>query len=235
MPIRAQADKKFNLRFLLISLVALGFGCWFLYDAIIGYPKELTRSEGFYEKVLSSDGDGPAWKPVDADVWQQRAKENDWSLAKPKDPDEMRSKIFMQYAMAVMSFLVGIPALIHFLRTGSAWIEADEKAIWNSFGQKCEFQSIRSVDKSRWEKKGIAKVQYEQDGTSKTFVIDDLKFDRKCTDEIMMLLESKIDAKLVSGAPLERELVQNQTDTRPRNDSGGEDVPDESNADSLAE
>ena len=211
MTIRAEADSKFNLRFLVIGLVAIGFGFYCLYDGFIAYPKELARSEAFYERVLKSDGEGPAWKPVDQDVWEKRAKENDWSLAKPKKPDEMRSKILMQYAMAVMSFLVGLPALTHFLLVRKKWIEADDSAIWNSGGLRCEFDKITLVDKNRWEKKGIAKVHFEDGGNSKIFVIDDLKFERQATDEIMMLMESKIDAGIVEGAPLEKDLPQNKT------------------------
>ena len=205
VPIRAEIDSKFILRFLIIGIVMIGFGLYCVYDGFIAYPKELEKAKGFYTQTVSPDGK-MEWTPVPAEQWQEIAEANNWTLSEPHKPDVMQGKIYWQYGMAIMSFLVGIPILVHYLRSKNAWIEADETGISNHSGQKVAYSEIEGVDKSRWEKKGIAKVAYTADQKKKIFVIDDLKFLRKPTDEIMATVESNIDRELVKGAPLESEL-----------------------------
>lgn len=207
MPIRAESDRKFLLRFLVIGIVLLGFGGWCLYDGFIAYPKKLKISEAFYEETSSPDG-VQEWTPISAKEWDAIARRNGWESAeKPKTPDEVRALIWSQYGMAAMSFLVGLPILIHWLLSRKQWIEVDQQGLRNSRRQNVAFDLIDKIDKSRWERKGIAKVHWTEGNRKGVFVIDDMKFLREPTDRIMEFVESRIDAERVFGAPLERELT----------------------------
>ena len=61
------------------------------------------------------------------------------------------------------------------------WIEADEKTLSTHAGQSVPFESITDVDTTRWKNKGIAVVQYEDNGKPGRITLDDWKFDRSAT------------------------------------------------------
>ena len=58
-------------------------------------------------------------------------------------------------------------------------------------------------------KKGIGVVHFkDQFGNEGTFILDDLKFDRKITDEIVRWVESKIPQEMiVNGSPETSEIA----------------------------
>ncbi len=216
--VRAESDSKFILRFLVIGIVLLGFGAYCLYDGFIQYPHDLTRSKAFFTKGITSTGES-GWIPVDADLWQKTAEDNGWVLNEPKKPDVIEANIIWQYGMAAMSFLVGFPILFHYLRSKNAWIQADGDGLSNHKGQSVAFSDILQVDKTRWEKKGIAKIEYSSDGQTGKFIIDDLKFLRTPADQIMHLVESNIEPNLVFGARLESELEPLPPEPEPSSDN----------------
>ncbi len=52
-------------------------------------------------------------------------------------------------------------------------------------------QAVRDIDKTKWDRKGIAYVDYElPDGTQGSFRLDDFVYERKPTDEIFARIES---------------------------------------------
>ena len=46
------------------------------------------------------------------------------------------------------------------------------------------------IDKTKWEKKGITRIHYAQDGNTKTYVFDDFKFERVKMGEILAQIEN---------------------------------------------
>ena len=76
----------------------------------------------------------------------------------------------------------------------------------NAKGQSVKWEQISKIDKTKWEKKGIAKLSYGEGGN--VFVIDDLKFDREVTDQIMELVEEKVGADKIVGGKSEAEYRQ---------------------------
>ena len=208
MEIRAESDSKFMLRFLLIAVMLLGYALWSLYDGFVAYPKEMKRAEAFYSAEMMAMGETDR-----AERWQVIAQENDWKRSKPKKPDEVQGLIYWQYGMAFMCTLIGVPMLIKYLRSRGAWIGATDQGLQSSGGETVPFDAITQVDKTRWAKKGIARVHYNQDGSDKVFVLDDFKFLRDPMGNIMQLLEQKIDASLVTGGPLESEAAAAKDET----------------------
>ena len=66
-------------------------------------------------------------------------------------------------------------------------------------------EAIRQMDKSRWDRKGIAKVEYElAPGQSNRLTLDDFIYDRPPTDRIV----ERIEAHLARSAPRSGEDVQ---------------------------
>ncbi len=212
MKIRAESNKGFLQRFLLIAIVCFGFGLYCLYDGFIAYPKELERSEAYYQLLSASesgkDGEDDYFSSGIESEWGALARSNGWSLAKPKkEPPIIRSDIIWQYGMAFVSFLVGFSVLINYLRSRNAWLELDGQNVVSSWGQTLELQQIQGIDKRKWEKKGISKISYDDAGKTRTLVIDDFKFDRTSIGDILQRIESSVVREAIVGGPTQQEIA----------------------------
>jgi hypothetical protein len=184
MTIRSNNDPRYSRRFLFMGIAALGFMFYCLYDGIVRYPAQRQRA---HDEFIASGGK--------EDDWGQFAKEN-----------EVRSEvdIQMQFIMAAVAGSIGLLLISIPLRMRGRWIEADETGITSSWGQSLKFDQITGVNKRKWRDKGIAKVAYIDDnGRKRRFVIDDFKFERYPTDDILYELEQRIDPALISGGPPE--------------------------------
>jgi hypothetical protein len=72
----------------------------------------------------------------------------------------------------------------------------------SSWGQGFDCDEIVSIDKKRWRDKGIARINYEQGGRRRRFVVDDFKFARDATDAILYELEAQIELdRIIGGLP----------------------------------
>jgi len=73
-------------------------------------------------------------------------------------------------------------------------------------GGEIELKDITKIDKTRWEKKGITKVSATgADGKERTMIIDDLKFEREPTDQIMAEIERVAGVDKIIGGKSEAE------------------------------
>ena len=192
---RANADKKFLLKFLIISIALIGYLAYCLYDGFYKYPKELKRAEG-YAAIKDIDDDA-----VRDERWAEITSEKGWKrLPVPKAPDEVEWTIKEQYIQAVLCAIVALPLFIWYFRKKSSWVEADGNSIKSSWGQGFNYEDVVEIDKKKWEKKGIALVKYKSGSDEETFKLDDLAYDRKVMDQILYDLEQAVgEDKIVNG------------------------------------
>ena len=203
---RAETEKFFWLKFLAIGLGTLGFGAYAAWDAAVEGPYQLKQAEA-WEPLYHSD----LKEDAKMDKWKEIATENGWSTKHPKKEITVKSRtefIYFNYGLMAICGLIALPCLLWCLKTKGTWIESTENGLRNSSGQQLTLDQITKVDKARWDKKGITVVHYTDDqGGKNTFLIDDLKFDRTATDEIMAWIEENIDTKLVVNGRLESEIA----------------------------
>ena len=209
MPIRADNDPRFSRRFLIMGIVAIGFAFYCLYDGFVSYPAE--RAQGFadYKADYPEEFREPRLKEMTVDDF-----EGEFAIG--KDPrkgwDEYWHKrgihnaadIVMQYFMAAVTGLGGLILISIPIRARGRWIEADDSGITSSWGESFRYDEVEQVNKRKWRDKGIAKVTYVANGRRRVFVIDDFKFMRKPTDQILFELEQRIDVERITGGPLEQ-------------------------------
>lgn len=195
MAIRSNDDKRYSRRFIIMGAVICGFSLWCLYDGLVKYPREQARGLAFDK--LSSEGREKEW--------DEYAIERGWSNSIPEQPkpeEEYHSSLYMQYSMAVITALIGVPMLVMALRSRGTWVESTDDGITSSWGQGFDFDQVLLVDKKRWQKKGIAKVYYQDADQKRRFVLDDFKFERPTMDQILYELEQRIDPdKIINGPP----------------------------------
>lgn len=194
MTTRANVNPRFFLRFILIAVVCTGFGFYCLYDGFIGYPNQILRAEKFIE-ITDENG-----QPRE-DEWKKVCEDNGWSHEYPGEP-KTEADIAVQFIMAGVCFPIGFFTLFLYLRSRGRWIEASDKGLNSSWGQCLDFGQIIHLDKKKWNNKGIAKIRYTTDGWNKNFVLDDFKFNRNSTENILRIVESKIrPEQYINGYP----------------------------------
>ena len=195
MTIRANFANRYLMRYMMFAIVCGGFALYCLYDGLVVYPKKLEQSIEF-EKLSDLE-------PNEARAqWLVIAEQKGWSANEPKSIGVAKYDLVMQFVFLGISLAAGIPFLVLFLRSRGSWMETTENGIATSRGQQMEFDQIEVLNKRKWADKGIAKIVYSADGKKQRMVLDDCKFEREPTEQLLRLVESKIDAdQITNGAP----------------------------------
>lgn len=204
MTLRANYDSKYFMRFLLIAIGCLAFTGWCFYDALVKYPRELERARVYWEP---SDEYGEKYKGMERTRWRETAAKNNWPTAAPSKPDKLEHSIQSQYLYAVLCGLIGIPCFFKWFTARGSWVEGSDTELTTSWGPSFQFKDITSIDKTKWEKKGITKIFHESDGRSQVFVFDDFKFNRATMSQILTRIEKGLKDDQITGS--EREEVLN--------------------------
>ena len=195
----AKTENKFFLKYLIIGLIGLAFAGWSLYDGLVKYPSQLPRAEAWQQMTEEFPTE------LYAEKWAEIAAKNDWDPKKPKHEETIeyvKQNILFQWLFLAVGLAAAGTCLGWYFRNKSTWIGSDAEGIRSSKGDEVKWSAITKFNKSKWQKKGIAIVHYDSEDGPKKFIIDDLKYERKKTDQIVCLLESKIEAeKIVYGEP----------------------------------
>jgi hypothetical protein len=201
MTLRAPTNNAFLMKYLIISLICIGFGIWATYDAFVGYPAMMEKSQ-VWEELLKDKALDDAAKDA---RYKEIAAERGWPSKRPtKDEtvEKIKSNIIWQYIFMAIGYGIGVPLLIWYFLNQKTWIELEGHTIHSSWGQKVHFKDIQLFDKKKWDKKGIGVIHYQQDQQDQKFIIDDLKYDRKITDGIVRLMEAQLKPEqIINGDP----------------------------------
>lgn len=188
--IRAAVDNKFFQKFLWVFLGCMAFSLWCLYDAMIRYPSNMLIAEA-YESIAEEDR---------REKWPEVAKSNGWPTAPPqKTAEAWGHSIGQQWFMFLLCMILGIPALVKWMRAQGTWIEGDENMIRKSNGGEVKISEITKIDKRKWKEKGIAKIFYTSDGRKKKFVMDDFAYERNAMAKIMSFAEANLSDEQIIG------------------------------------
>ena len=156
--LRAEVNPNFKYKFLLIGLIALAVGLYHFIDPIFNYPKMRPASEAYVKLEAQLRGDDGELQRQ----WEVMTQENGWETGIPKyKPNELTTYTYYSYFIGVVfAFVAGIPCLITFLRCLGQWVGVEGDGLSNAKGQKLSFADVSKIDKTKWEKKGIAKLTY---------------------------------------------------------------------------
>ncbi len=184
MQIKATANPEYRWRLALVGAMVTIFGLWFLYDAAVGYPSMRGHYEVFHRLTVEKE---------DFDAWRAYATEHKLDDPLPAKYNKSDTDILVQWVLGGLCLPVGLLFLFNWIRSGSWWVASDGVTLTTSWGQTVPFDSIRSVDVSRWRTKGIAVVHYEHDGRPGRLTLDDWKFLRKPTTEIYKQVDARLN------------------------------------------
>jgi len=160
--IEAKINKEWAIRLMIIAIMFIGGGFWFVYDGAVAWPAENDRY-AIYKEIL--DQGDQAEKS-----WQEVFAEKGWTTRKPPK-EHSDTDIMTQFIIAALCFPIGLLALIWLLINATRSVVADERSV-KFAGKEIAYDDITDIDKSRWESKGIV-VLHAGDQRMK---LDDWKF-----------------------------------------------------------
>lgn len=129
---RVRLNPEYAKRHLFVTLLMLALGCWFGYDGFIGYPA--TSAAELYRSIEKSD----APEGFDLDAFKKQ-------------------KINTQYGFTILAFFVAAVVGFRLMKSKRFVFEFDDEA-YVYRARRHPISSIKAVDRSQWEKKGIVKV-----------------------------------------------------------------------------
>lgn len=182
MTVEAHITPVWKKQKLLLALLLLGFGAWFVFDGLIGWPKSNDRWRE-HERLKGQAG-----------KWEEVAKQNNWSTEPPHRLYEYKD-ILGQYIIGGLCAALGLGALIYWRTQINRTLRMDDDGVTTTSGVRVPFPAIIGVGKKLWESKGIAKVRYTLDGKQCEFIVDDYKFDTKPTRQILEEIEKRLLSK----------------------------------------
>jgi hypothetical protein len=100
--------------------------------------------------------------------------------------------ILLQRLLAGALPFVGLGILIRALHHSRGEYRLDGQTLHVPGHPPVPLDSIRQIDKSKWERKGVARIDYEPPGTSETrrLTLDDFVYDQTATDAILARIEA---------------------------------------------
>ena len=197
MTLRANFSKSWLRRYLWVAAICFAGVAWCLYDGLVAYPRQLEIARA-YEGLQREDPTGLTLEKR----WRELTESRGWSDETPRKAEEIEHGISQQWMMAAIAFLIGFPVLLIYFRSRGSWVESTENGLRTSWGQAVDFGQVTRLDKTRWQKKGIARAVYSDGGRQRTFVFDDFKFEREPIGKILERLEGRLQPEQISdGSP----------------------------------
>lgn len=201
MSVRADSNSKFLRRYLIIAAACFCYLLWATYDVVVTGPKHMKKANAYWVEATEDGKTGWAKRYSDeSGEWTKIAQENKWAIGAPKTPSSAQGYLYFNYVLIVICLGCGLLASFIYWKTNNTWVEADDGVLRTSWNQEFAFKDIRSINKKRWDNKGIAIVTYSTDQGEQKFTLDDFKYVREQTDEILYLMEQDLkDDQILHG------------------------------------
>jgi len=186
MAAKASMRTGYVARLIIIGLMFLIFGMFFLYDAMIRYPQKQFMHEEYlrFQKEYKEDF---------GSRWSEYALEKGWPVVIGNEKPKTDMDITTQYIFFVICMAIAVPFLIAYIRSRGKWIATDEKGISTNRGVTVFWDQIESLDRSRWKSKGIAVVHYAGDGgVNSRVTLDDWKYETEPIRQIVTEIEQHL-------------------------------------------
>lgn len=178
MSVEARVNPNWRLKWTLMALAMLGYTGLCFYDGLVAYPahdRRVAKSREY--KVLTDEKKGLwNWRSEQSTrEWVEYAKSQGWSEDDPGDPYSDKD-YFAQWWQPALCIPGALAALSMVLVVSRQRLIADETGLTGTNGRKVAYDSIMSIDKARWDSKGIAMVHWSEGEQKGKIKIDDWVF-----------------------------------------------------------
>ena len=201
MKVETRLTGTWRNRMLFIAVMIIGFGAWFFYDGLVGWPAEQERYLVYDEIATRMIEAGEAGGRDSLEVkraWKAEAEARGWNGDKtPKERTE--EKIAAQlFPWGSITAGVGLVFLGWILWNQTLNVRSDDQFVYGTNKKGVPWEAFTGMDRSKWEKKGIAVALYQEDGKEKRLVLDDYKF--AGAEAIILEIERRLGIEYVPPA-----------------------------------
>lgn len=170
-PIVARAGRYFrNMRYVIVAL-CIGMGGWFLYDGLVGYPKKNARIKEV-KTLRDSAADEMERGKYSAELTR---------LGEPHPEGDLKNQKLIGGILPI----VGLGLLGYWLHKSRGEYRLENNVLSVPGHPPVPISAIQSVDTSKWDTKGIARIEYKtSSGDEGSITLDDFVYDRKPIDDM---------------------------------------------------
>ncbi len=203
MTVKAPISTGWRVRLGGMAVMFVGFCLFFLYDGFVGYPNQ----QKLYLQFAAFKAEQTGKSEIEIfDLWDKHAQEHGLPPAgkdgkditgMEKTPGSILTQKIFGFGMIPFSIMI----VYAWIGTFSRWVAVDEQGVTTSGGQKAPWDSVTKLDKLRWPKKGIAFVHYQDADKQipQKILLDDFKFDRVATEQIVRAVELHLKDEQIVG------------------------------------
>lgn len=180
-PIVARASNEYRLKRLVIVIMLIGSGLWFAYDGYIGWPRENQRIID-----LKKEQEAARKANDDAKVIHLSTEIKNVNSGNPHSDTDLTWQKRLAFSLPPLGLFVFVWALYH----SRGQYRLQDNLLTVPGHPLIPLDAIRSIDRTDWDRKGIAWINYElPNGVSRSACLDDFIYQRKPTDDIFKQIE----------------------------------------------
>ena len=180
-PIVARASNEYRLKRLVIVIMLVGSGLWFAYDGYIGWPGENQRIAD-----LKKQQEAARQANDDSKVIHLSTQIKNINSGNVHSETDLTWQKRLAFSLPPLGLFVLVWSLYH---SRGAYRLADNVLSVPGHAP-VPLNAIRSIDRTDWDRKGIAWINYElPNGVAKSACLDDFIYQRKPTDDIFKHIE----------------------------------------------
>ncbi|MEM1158518.1 MAG: hypothetical protein AAF649_01630 [Verrucomicrobiota bacterium] len=197
MEIHATLTKEWKRRWLILTGFIFAGALWFYYDGFIGYPKMAERYEKYEqltEELISSGKAVDKRDQIVIESWREYATEQGWERDIPKNKDEKDFSNQKKYGSVLV--VASLVLLGWYYKSTRLSVHFDGTTITGTDGNQVKAVDVTSIDKRKWENKGIVYAHYSKDDHAQKMTLDAYKFDG--VEKIVDLLDKRLNPEEIA-------------------------------------
>lgn len=164
-PLIARADFQYRWRVYVFFIMVFGYGLWSARDGFIKWPADNARNQAIRDRG-----------------------------GRPPEVDHNYASILINRVLGVVLPAVSLPLFLWLMYRSRGAYRLSDGTLGVPGRAAIPVERIQSLDKSRWERKGVAVVEYqESDGKRAAVVLRDMVYERRTTDEIVDRIEKYLN------------------------------------------
>ncbi len=174
----ARASAEYRIKRYIMVVILAGTGAWFGYDGFFGWPNENQRVADTKRQIKEAQNANN----------EKRIKELDFELTKLKEHTD--TDLMFQKVLCIVLPALGFGVLAFSLHNSRGAYRLRGGVLEVPGHPPVPLDAIRAIDKTYWDRKGIAYLDYElANKKTGTLRLDDFIYQRKQTDDIFAKVE----------------------------------------------
>ena len=172
----AKINLEYAVRMVLFCGIILFLGGWSLYDGALRYPRQNREYDQMCSELAAQQLTGDAFAVKKIELMKAKGWNVEHAATKAGQPLHGEADIRTQYTFALLLLPWGLLVSGLLLRNSRRRFAAAETGLSGFFPEIVPYAAITSVDRRKWDAKGIARLTIATAAGAKKVTLDDWKF-----------------------------------------------------------